>query len=372
MSAALSFSHGANDAQKAVGVIAALLLARGARSTALRPRPGRRWPARSRSPPAPRWAGGGSFAPWAGASTGSSRSRAWPARPLRLGSSSAPRCSARRPRPARSSRPRWSGIGAGRRRLHHVHWAVVRQMGLAWLITMPVTAALAACHTRAMATAHMKRGRWFLPETPDVLGLLRHQLAVTIEGAGRLRRLGRRRRACGAAAVRRCRASRRRVEARAARAVCGSLRHAARARGRVRAVARGSTGSSTTRATSSRRRGRWSCAPDAGIAEMARLLGEAARQIDEAIGHLGSDGDAPPRLRTPRSRPSAGSTHVYYQGMARCSRSSDMRERIARRELYRRCSRIGEMVSTSPSGSSTRWSRRADPGPAGIGARATP
>ena len=35
------------------------------------------------------------------------------------------------------------GIGAGRRRLHHVHWVVVRQMGLAWLITMPATALLA-------------------------------------------------------------------------------------------------------------------------------------------------------------------------------------------------------------------------------------
>ncbi|HET8976375.1 MAG TPA: inorganic phosphate transporter, partial [Solirubrobacterales bacterium] len=36
------------------------------------------------------------------------------------------------------------GIGAGRRRLHHVHWAIVRQMGLAWLVTMPIAAALAA------------------------------------------------------------------------------------------------------------------------------------------------------------------------------------------------------------------------------------
>ena len=27
------------------------------------------------------------------------------------------------------------GIGVGRRRWHHVHWAIVRQMALAWLIT---------------------------------------------------------------------------------------------------------------------------------------------------------------------------------------------------------------------------------------------
>jgi PiT family inorganic phosphate transporter len=36
------------------------------------------------------------------------------------------------------------GVGGGRRRWHHVHWAVVRHMGLAWLITMPATAALGA------------------------------------------------------------------------------------------------------------------------------------------------------------------------------------------------------------------------------------
>jgi PiT family inorganic phosphate transporter len=36
------------------------------------------------------------------------------------------------------------GIGVGRRRMHHVNWSVVRQMGLAWLITIPITAAFAA------------------------------------------------------------------------------------------------------------------------------------------------------------------------------------------------------------------------------------
>ena len=29
----------------------------------------------------------------------------------------------------------------------------------------------------------MTRKRWFLPETPDVLGMLRRQMAVTIDGA---------------------------------------------------------------------------------------------------------------------------------------------------------------------------------------------
>jgi PiT family inorganic phosphate transporter len=36
------------------------------------------------------------------------------------------------------------GVGIGRGRPRHVHWEVVREMGVAWLITLPVTAALAA------------------------------------------------------------------------------------------------------------------------------------------------------------------------------------------------------------------------------------
>jgi PiT family inorganic phosphate transporter len=36
------------------------------------------------------------------------------------------------------------GIGGGRRRLRHVNWSVVRQIGLAWLITIPITGVLAA------------------------------------------------------------------------------------------------------------------------------------------------------------------------------------------------------------------------------------
>ena len=35
------------------------------------------------------------------------------------------------------------GVGVGRRRLHHVRWLVVRQMALAWLVTIPAAAALA-------------------------------------------------------------------------------------------------------------------------------------------------------------------------------------------------------------------------------------
>ena len=36
------------------------------------------------------------------------------------------------------------GVGGGRWRWHHVHWGLVRQTGVAWMITLPSTCVLAA------------------------------------------------------------------------------------------------------------------------------------------------------------------------------------------------------------------------------------
>jgi inorganic phosphate transporter, PiT family len=142
-SAALAFSHGANDAQKAVGVVAALLLAAGKIDTLS----------------APTWAtvacalaltcgtalggwriirtvgrriyrihaidGLASQASSAGVIFGASLLGA-PTSTTQVVASSV------------------IGIGGGRGRWHHVGWAVVRDMGFAWLLTIPATAALAA------------------------------------------------------------------------------------------------------------------------------------------------------------------------------------------------------------------------------------
>lgn len=37
------------------------------------------------------------------------------------------------------------GVGVGRRRWHHVRWAIVCHMGLAWAITIPAIVALGGC-----------------------------------------------------------------------------------------------------------------------------------------------------------------------------------------------------------------------------------
>jgi len=36
------------------------------------------------------------------------------------------------------------GVGGGRARWRHVHWAVVRAIALGWIVTLPVTALFAA------------------------------------------------------------------------------------------------------------------------------------------------------------------------------------------------------------------------------------
>lgn len=143
MSSALAFSHGANDAQKAVGVIAALLLGAG----------------ETESLNAPSWAilacalaltVGTAFGGWRIIRTVGRRIyRLQPIEGLASQSSSAGVILGASLLGAPTSTTQVVsssvvGIGWGRRRLRHVNWSVVRQIGLAWLITIPITGVLAA------------------------------------------------------------------------------------------------------------------------------------------------------------------------------------------------------------------------------------
>ena len=141
-SAALAFSHGANDAQKAVGVVAALLLAGGEID----------------SLNAPLWATvacslaltfGTALGGWRIIHTVGRRIyRVKAMDGLATESSSAGVIfgASLLGAPTSTSQVVASavvGVGGGRRRWHHVHWAIVRQIGAAWLITMPISAVLA-------------------------------------------------------------------------------------------------------------------------------------------------------------------------------------------------------------------------------------
>ncbi|MFM8305255.1 MAG: anion permease [Actinomycetota bacterium] len=142
-SAVVAFGHGANDGQKAAGLIAALLVSAG-RIDALR---------------APTWAAlacgvaltlGTALGGWPIVRTVGRRIfRLRPADSLASQGGSAAVllvCTAMGAPVSTTQIVASSvvGAGSGRSRLHHVHWPVVREILVAWLVTLPVCALLAA------------------------------------------------------------------------------------------------------------------------------------------------------------------------------------------------------------------------------------
>jgi PiT family inorganic phosphate transporter len=142
-SAALAFSHGANDAQKSAGVIAAVLVADG----------------RIDGLSAPLWATVGCAAALTLGTAAGGWSimrtvgrRIYHLHPVdglcsQTGSAGLILGASLLGAPTSTTQVVASsvvGVGAGRRRVRHVRWSVVRQMGLAWIVTMPASAAIAA------------------------------------------------------------------------------------------------------------------------------------------------------------------------------------------------------------------------------------
>lgn len=143
MTSALSFSHGANDGQKAMGVVAALLLATGHLDQFS----------------VPLWVKLGCGAALTlGTALGGWRivrtvgRRIFRLAPLdgfasQTASSAVILGASYLGAPASTSHVVASsvvGVGGGRRRWRHVGWSVVRAMTLAWVLTLPATAALGA------------------------------------------------------------------------------------------------------------------------------------------------------------------------------------------------------------------------------------
>jgi PiT family inorganic phosphate transporter len=143
MSAALSFGHGANDGQKSIGVMVALLVATGHLEEFA----------------VPLWTkvAGGAALTLGTAMGGWSivrtiGRRIFHLRPVdgfisQTASTSVILASSYLGAPVSTTQIVASsvvGIGAGRRRWGHVRWSVVRSIGLAWLLTLPATVALGA------------------------------------------------------------------------------------------------------------------------------------------------------------------------------------------------------------------------------------
>jgi uncharacterized protein len=188
----------------------------------------------------------------------------------------------------------------------------------------------------------MRSRRWFLPETPDVLGLLRRQVGITIEGldafaswaAGNMDAAS----AVTDAERRGDTAKRNLLEALRAAFVTAlepeDVFALSRSIDRILDSAREVINESQVLASP----------PDDEIAEMARLIVRAMRYVDEAIAQLGTDGDRATASADAAIAAERELDDVYYRGMAALLELDERAARIGGRELYRRCARIGDIV----------------------------
>ena len=189
----------------------------------------------------------------------------------------------------------------------------------------------------------MRVRSWFLPEEPDVVGLLREQIAITLEGLGAFAEWAH----GDPAAAERVRAAKPRGEEKK-RELMDTLRAAfvvplepedvftlSRGIDRVLDDVVDLISESEVLAR----------APDEGLGEMADLMGEAVRGLDRAIGRLGQDGDTATSDAEAVIEIVDKLGDAYYRGMAGLLDVEDRGARIARRELYRRSSRIGDEIA---------------------------
>ena len=188
----------------------------------------------------------------------------------------------------------------------------------------------------------MRRHPWFLPESPDVLGLLRKQIAVTIDGLDAFTAW-----AAGDAAaeatVRDC--EHRADEARR------ELHHALRIAfvtplepEDLFALSRGIDRLINQAKDAVRESEVMACPPDPPMAAMAALVADATRELDTAIARLEPETTAASASADAAIKQARRLERVYRSAMADLLDVSDLREIMGRRELYRRGSRLGETL----------------------------
>jgi uncharacterized protein Yka (UPF0111/DUF47 family) len=188
----------------------------------------------------------------------------------------------------------------------------------------------------------VKPSHWFLPEAPDVLRQLRFQVAITIEGFDAFAAWA----AGDPAAADAVRAAEHRADT-AKRDLQQQLRSAfvlplepedvfALSRGIDSLLngAKDTVGESEVMA----------CPPDVAMARMASLLARAIREVDAAVALLGRGHDSAVPAADAAVKDERRLEKEYRAAMAALLELDDLREVTARRELYRRCARIGDGV----------------------------
>jgi len=186
----------------------------------------------------------------------------------------------------------------------------------------------------------MKRHRWFLPDEPDVIGLLAAQIAETLQGLDALAAW-----AGGSAAAA---TTVRNAEHKGDMAKQAVLRAATEAfvtpiePEDLFALSQGIDWLLNRSRDLVNEATAMGVAPDDRMEAMVTLLRDSLREIGEAVASLPNDPDKATAAANAAINAKAPLEHVYYDGMAALLENPDQRDRIARRELYRAIARIGD------------------------------
>jgi hypothetical protein len=187
----------------------------------------------------------------------------------------------------------------------------------------------------------MARAHWFLPETPDVLGLLREQSEITIEGlealaawAGGDREAADRVRKAEHLADEKKRGLRTALtEAFSTPMEPEDIFELSRGLDEILNDAKNIVGEAEAMHSQ----------PDAAIAEMAAELVKGTARVVEAFGMFAKDDRAGATAAADRAvKQQRHLQHSYRRAMSALIENPDLREVAARREIYRRLARCGD------------------------------
>lgn len=187
----------------------------------------------------------------------------------------------------------------------------------------------------------MSRRRWFLPDTPDVLGMLRRQTDVTLDGMEALEAWA----AGEADAVARLRDCEHRADdcKRELRTALTSAFMTPLEPEDVFELSRGLDRVLNNVKNAVREAELMETPPDGAIAEMAAELAAGTRELADAFARLGSgEGLAATETADRAAKSQSRLEHVYRRAMSALVDVDDLREVAAKRELYRRLARTSE------------------------------
>jgi uncharacterized protein Yka (UPF0111/DUF47 family) len=187
----------------------------------------------------------------------------------------------------------------------------------------------------------MKAKRWFLPENPDLLGMLRQQAAITVEAMDALTNWSGGD-TSAALTVRDCEHRADETKRELWRALREAFSPPLDAEDLYTLSAELDEVLNAAKDLT-REMEVMGLMPDAPTQEMVTFLAEGVGHLAEAFGRLGGDGDAT-EMADAAVKSQRRVEHAYRTAMSALLTVPDLSEVMGRREIYRRVSRIAELI----------------------------